>query len=748
MQMSVTTNDKESAPHKWRFARVGGFDQVRLETGADFIALEQLDKKLWASLSCPTHGLECDPKTLELLDTDGDGRIRVSEVLTAIKWIKSILKDPDELTRQSEALPLSAIDESIPEGGRILASARQILLNLGKPDAQFVTTEDTADTVKIFAQTMFNGDGILTPEAAEDERLAAVIRDVMECMGSEIDRSGGPGITQEKLDLFYAELDTYSEWWGKAESDPARLLPFGNSTGEAAEIFRSVKAKVDDFFTRCRLAEFDPGAVGPLNPTAEEYQTIARKELSTAAEDLCALPLSGITAGKPLALDSGINPAWERKMGRFRESVVKPMFGDKSVLNAGEWAIIGEKFAAWEEWFEGKSGSGVEKLGLERVREILALDVKDALAALIEKDKALEQEANSIAEVDKLVRLNRDLFTLLNNFASFQDFYSPGKKAIFQAGSLYIDGRSCDLCIKVDDIAKHSSMANLSHTYIIYCECRRNGEKMNIAAALTDGDAGNLMVGRNGVFYDRKDNEWDATIVKILEHPISIREAFWSPYRQVAKMGHEQIEKIASSHDKKIKDAAATKVAAPSAEAAKAPSEAPFDVGKFAGIFAAIGLAIGAIGTAVASVLTGFLSLKWFQMPLAAGGLVLAISLPSMVIAYFKLRKRNLAPILDANGWAVNTRATINIPFGKTLTALARLPEGAQFSLLDPFAEKERPWKLWASVAAILALVLLLWQQGVFGNLFKGNPLIQETSQVSKQPPKPALAPAAADPVK
>ncbi|NTW36133.1 MAG: hypothetical protein HGB17_08385 [Syntrophobacteraceae bacterium] len=334
---------------------------------------------------------------------------------------------------------------------------------------------------------------------------------------------------------------------------------------------------------------------------------------------------------------------------------------------------------------EDKKGEAVEKLGLNRVREILSLNLKEPLAALIGKDKALEQESNSIASVDKLVRYHRDLFTLLNNFASFQDFYSPGTKAIFQVGSLYMDGRSCDLCIKVDDIAKHSSMANLSQTYIAYCECRRNGdsEKMNIAAALTDGSSDNLMVGRNGVFYDRKGNDWDATIVKISEHPISIREAFWSPYRQIAKMIHEQIEKMAGSQDKKLKESASAGIsgAATAAEAGKPAAEAPVDIGKFAGIFAAIGLAIGAIGTAIAAVLTGFLSLSWWQMPLAIVGLMLLISGPSMVMAYFKLRKRNLAPILDANGWAVNTRATINIPFGKTLTALARLPEGAQSPL-------------------------------------------------------------------
>jgi hypothetical protein len=742
--MGVDKNEKSSTPHKWRFARVGGFDQVRLETGADLLALDELDQKLWASLACPTRGLELDSKTLELIDSDGDGRIRVPEILAAVKWVGSVLKNADDVTKRAGALPLSAIDENTPEGAQLLASAKQILLNLGKPDATFVTAEDTADTVKIFAQTKFNGDGIIPVDSTDDERLKSVIKDVMECLGSELDRSGDPGITQEKTEQFYVELQDYSDWWLKAEDDAANILVFGDATSEAAKVFKAVRTKVDDYFTRCRLAEFDAGAVGPLNPSPEEYQALARKDLSAAAEDIAALPVATIGAGKPLPLDAGINPAWVDLISRLRTAVVKPMFGDKTALDGGEWALISARFVAFESWFDGKKGAAVEKLGLDRVREILGSNMKESLTTLIARDKVLEQEANSIASVDKLVRYHRDLFTLLNNFVSFQDFYSPGTQAIFQVGSLYIDGRSSDLCIKVDDIAKHSGMASRSQTYMAYCECRRKGdaEKMNVAAALTDGDAGNLMVGRNGVFYDRKGNDWDATIVKLIEHPISILEAFWSPYRQIAKMVHEQIEKMAGAQQKKVGDAASAGVsgAAATAEAGKPPAEAPFDVGKFAGIFAAIGLAIGAIGTALAAVLTGFLSLSWWQMPLAVGGLVLFVSGPSMVIAYFKLRKRNLAPILDANGWAVNTRAIVNIPFGKTLTALARLPEGAQSSLVDPFAEKERPWKLYLFLVAVAAVALLLWQKGCVGELWKGRAPKQETTQMLKESPPPAPA--------
>src|SRR6266481_2436049 len=132
--------------HPWKFFRAGGFDQVRLDTGADLVHLDQLDQKLWVALACPTTGLEFDSKTLALIDTDKDGRIRVSEILAATQWACACLKNPDDLLKGLPSLPLNAINEANPEGKRLLASARQILSNLGRNDATEITLEDTADT--------------------------------------------------------------------------------------------------------------------------------------------------------------------------------------------------------------------------------------------------------------------------------------------------------------------------------------------------------------------------------------------------------------------------------------------------------------------------------------------------------------------------------------------------------------------------------------------------------------------------
>jgi len=140
-------------------------------------------------------------------------------------------------------------------------------------------------------------------------------------------------------------------------------------------------------------------------------------------------------------------------------------------------------------------------------------------------------------------------------------------------------------------------------------------------------------------------------------------------------------------------------------------------VGKFAGIFAAIGLAFGAIGGVLASIISGILGLAIWQVPLAVIGLILLISGPAMLVAWFKLKKRNLGPILDANGWAINARARINIPFGKSLTQMAVLPEGSRRSLVDPYADQKPNWPYYVLIAAgVIAALITLWYFRVLGN--------------------------------
>ena len=690
--------------HTWKFFRAGGFDQVKLETGSDLANLDQLDQKLWVALACPTRGLEFDSRTLDLVDMDKDGRVRVPEIIAAAKWATSLLKNPDDLIKGSPSLSLAAINDATPEGKQILASAKQTLINLGKKEATAIGLEEVGDTAKIFAATNFNGDGIIPADAASDDVTRAVIADIMTCLGIEADRSGKPGIGQTKCDTFFTEAQSYSDWWKQAEGDK-NILPLGEATAAASAAVKAVKVKVDDFFARCRLAAFDARAIAALNRQESEYLALAAKDLTITSAEIANFPLAQIAAGKALPLIDGVNPAWAGTLVTLQDVAVTSLLGEKISITEADWAALNAKLAPFETWSAGKVGATVEKLGLKRVREILAGDTKEKIAALIAQDKALEPEANAIAAVEKLIRFNRDLYTLCVNFVSFKNFYSRKIPAIFQAGRLYLDQRSCDLCLTVEDAGKHATMAGLAGAYLAYVDCVRKatGEKLSIVAIFTQGDDDNLMVGRNGVFYDRKGNDFDATISKIVANPISIRQAFWSPYKKFVRFIEEQVAKRAAAAD-----VAATSnlQSTASVTASTPPAAAPHKIDT--GTLAAIGLVLTTLMGALGIIFTKIFDIKprW-EIPLAFVAILLAISMPSVIIAWLKLRKRNLGPILDANGWAVNAKAKMNVPFGASLTQIAVLPPGSQRDLHDPFAEKNKPWGLYGTLLVILGILAL-----------------------------------------
>ena len=369
----------------------------------------------------------------------------------------------------------------------------------------------------------------------------------------------------------------------------------------------------------------------------------------------------------------------------------------------------------------------MEALGLLRARAVLAGGARAALVALLAEDRSHAPEAEAVEEVVRMVHYHRDLFRLLRNFVAFVDLYDVRARAVFQAGTLYLDARSCDLCIRVDDPGAHAPVASLSRMYLAYCACRRpGGETMNIAACFTQGDSDYLTVGRNGVFFDRRGRDWDATIVKIVENPISIRQAFFAPYKKFVRLLEDQVARFAASKaaasDARIAGAAEGVTGA--VTGAKPPPKAePVDVGKMVGIIAALGVGVGALGTLFGGFVSGFLSLQpWWAKLVAVAGVVLVISGPSMFMAWLKLRQRTLGPVLDATGWAVNGRVKVNIPLGTALTARATLPAGASRSLEDPYEDHEARrrrrlvWLLVAVVAALLvaARVTHRWPFGAF----------------------------------
>lgn len=553
--------------YKWNFANVGGATRVRIETAEDIRHLGELDKKMWTVLSCPVNGLEISSDSLSLMDQDGDGQLRLKEVVATADWLCATLKDPQSLFEQSDVITIENIAD---EGIRVIGDRLQKEGKVALADVQAAI-----DAVTIEAQEV-----------------------------------------------------------------PAAPLE--------ADVIAAYKEKSAEY-----AAYFEQ----------EKLQKLG----------LASIP----------------------------EETPKPGMTEKKFLE------MGKQIADWE----------AAKAAAETANA-------DALAAAKAEFEPLR----------KLLLLHRDFYRLLRNFVTLEDFYDNDEKTVasFQAGTLILDQRACKLSIRVNDLAKHESQAPLSGMYLLYCNCenKKTGKKLQIVAAMTQGEIKNLSVGKNGIFYDNDGLDYDATVFKIIENPISIRQAFWTPYRKMAKWVEDKINKSAAEKDAKAFDdmtAKADAAADPNAE--KKPA---FDIAKFAGIFAAIGMALGMIGSALAAVARGMKGLPWWQYLIIFVCILLVISGPSMIMAWMKLRRRNLAPVLNANGWAVNADSIISVPFGLKLTEQVRFPFTKNPVKKNPAGK--------ICLVILLLIVLGLGGYGIYKYITKEEVTAEEVMEVTETEANPAVS--------
>ena len=687
--------------HSWKFVQNGGLIQAQISTIDDVLNLDKLDPKFWTALACPVSGLEFSEETLTLLDADKNGRVRVPEILSVVEYIKKYFTKPEIIMEKGDSIPLDALgDCDFCAGHSPIESAKSVLSILGKPNATEICYDDVANSDKLFSPFVINGDGVLPADCINEDEIAEIVKDIITCTGGTDDICGVKGINRAQKEDFFAFAKSIKEWRDAAIKDEPKIFFLKDKTDAAAAAFSKVQDKINDFYLRCSLINYDESAKDILKAQTDKM-FLAEDGSLLPKDKLAELPLATCEAGKSLPLDSTINPAWESEINEFKENVIKPLF-DKEIKSLSEvnWRKIEGFFESYLAWYKAMPENPVSILGLDRINEILDSNAESIIDDYLTREENHPPVALASVELKKMILIRRDFVQLLKNFVSFVDFYTPGEKAIFQAGTLFIDGRSCELCFKVLDIAKHGTMAALSQCFLVYCDCIKkdsSGEKMQIAALISNGATDNLLVGRNGMFFDRDGNDWDATIVKIIDNPVSIKQAFWSPYKKIMRLIQEKIAKTTSAAETKVFDSMAKVVDNPNEAANSVPSKKT-DVGTIA----AISVAFTGIATVVGGIMEAFLGLgAW--IPLGILGIILLISMPSVLIAWRKLRLRNIAPILDASGWAINGNVRIPTLLGDSLTKLPIYPAKSFLPTKDPYASKKFPIK-----RVIFGLVLLV----------------------------------------
>lgn len=707
-----------SKAHRWAFTRIGGVDQVLLRDGTDIEKLPELDQKLWAALAMPKKAAGVLYATLDALDGDGDGRIRAPDVIEAIRFCGAALTGLDELLVAGEFLEVAGL-----KPGPLADAAAWVLQAEGKAEARQITLSEAQSGAAKLASNRFNGDGVIPASSARDPAVSAAVADIIAAGFGTADLGGSPGVSLAGLESFLSAARAWLSWWRAPAADPT-LLALGAGTSAAWSALEAVRAKVDDYFLRTSLAAISGAKGGAAWGQDARLAAVLASGIRVDTPELLELPLAALSVDGSLSLAGAVNPAWSDAVRAFAAAAAPLLDRGADRLDPQSWARVKALLAPYGAWVAARPPGGIGSLGEKRLEAILAGSERERLEKLIAEDAAWAGKRQHLTDLVKLLLLRRDLVRILRNFVNFADFYF-GRDAVFQAGRLYLDGRECDLCMEVDHPAAHATLAVMSGVFLVYCDCSRTGgSQMSVVAALTAGEAGNLFVGKNGVFYDRDGVDWDARVTRIQVQPISIREAFFSPYRWLARTVEDLVAKRAATAESgrqgKLKSQAESAVATV-ADGASAKAAPGLDLPKKidVGTVAAIGVALGSIGAMVTGILSAFVGMGVW-MPVGLVSIFFLISGPSMLLAYMKLRRRNLGPVLDAEGWAINGRLKINVPFGNALTRLAALPSGSERRFQDPFAERKRPWGLYLVILAVLALAVL-WAAGVL------DPLLPES---------------------
>ena len=677
------------------FKNYGGSYQLRIQDAQDLEKIQTLDETRWAATSIPVSSLNCDNTFTSNVDTDKNGRIRTDEFKAAQAWLFRLLSNRSRLSEGTDVLILDDVDTSHPEGKKILAAAKRILTNLNLPDAREISLDEVRDVKNIMARADTNGDGIIPPEAAFNPDLARFIVSIMETVGSTVDASGQPGISEEQLKVFLEEASAYLSWKDRGQMPKGEkttgIMPWGTETPPAFELISNLEEKIEQYFTQCDMIRFDERAAVQMRLRQKELEEIDFSDKLAMKARLKGAPLTLPNAKGILNLDKTINPLYAECLDELGDKVLKRALGRLvKELTKEKWNRVKAIFVPYRKWLENKRGERVEKLGADQLRLYLKGPYRQQLSQLIAKDRMVTNELDQIHNLEKLILYQRWLMDLANNFVSFSNLYDPEHCSLFEMGALVIDGRQMTFTMKVHDRQAHRKVAENSFMYLMYLEItgrkdkdvdpvslpRVNGEqdrtiKFEIVAAVTSGSAGRLRIGKRGVFFSTDGREWDAEVVDIVENPISIGESIREPFQQFTGFIKKQVEKFTQTNQAKLEGS----FAKPSAS------------GMTRDLLLGGGIAIAALGSAFAYITKALSQIRAVHVLGVLLGVIAIILLPGMIIGFIKIRKRDMSVILEASGWAVNARMRLNAILGQLFTHLPPLPKGAQKRRRDVIKE-------------------------------------------------------------
>ena len=685
------------------FQSFGRSHHLIMQTAEDLQHVLELDEAHWVATSAPTGSLRADATFLDLIDTDKNGRIICFEIRNMIRWLFDTLSDLTGVTEASTTLKLESINTETGDGQRIHQSVQKMLNRLALPDATEITLEQVRKIKTSVESAPVSEGGVALPQATFDGQIKQFIVDILSTVGGAPHPSGEQGVSQGRLDQFLANAQGFLAWQARGvipEGETATdIMPLGAGTPAAFAALSAVRAKIDQYFAQCEALSFDPRVANIIAPSEVKLRESDFNDPASIDDMLKNAPLATPKPERILAVSEPLNPFYADMMRTFREQVAEPLLGGPvEVLSEKEWMAVKGKLAAYEAWVNSRTGGAVEPLGTEKLQGYLDEKFSSAVKSLIAESSATAFALDNIRLVEKLILYQANVLDLANNFVSFPHLYVLDRRAMFEMGTLVMDGRRFSFSVRVDNRDQHTKMAGSSNMYVLYAEItsRQDGEKREIAVPVTSGGKGNVCLGKRGLFIDVAGREWDAIVVHVIENPIGIWQAIVSPFKRLTALLTGKIESLTTAAEKSL-DSAATKTLSALDGGPKPPAQQGSPGMAMGGLMMGGGVAIAALGSAAAYITKTLASMHWYVFVGGILGAILAVMLPSSIIALVKLRKRDLSSVLEACGWAINARMRLTIPLGRFFSSSPPYPATAKGVV-------NRRWWLILAVLVLLAV--------------------------------------------
>ena len=695
-----------STDHSKTFRRYGRSYHLQIETAADLENVLDLDEAHWVATNAPIRTINCDETFLGLLDSDSNGRITCQDMKGAVSWLLGSLRDYAAVAERSHKLQLSAINTDTYEGAKIRGAADKILSKLGQSDAGEVTLEQVRQ-IKTEVESMpVSEAGVVLPQATQDAEIQEFLGDVIAATGGAPHPSGTPGVGSVQLDQFIADAAAYTNWHDQGAipggMDKTQVMPFGVETATAFAILESVRGKIDQYFAQCEALALDEQFIRRMGWTESELQDIDFDDPAAIEEVLKKAPLAKANATRLLSFEDPVNPYYAETLERFRRIVAGPVLGDcGATLSAVQWTEIKSVFAAHQSWVQAKSGAAVEPLGRDKLQVYLDQRFAEAVRNLIAESTKTAFVLENIRLLERLILYQAFMIDLANNFVSLPHLYDPDSRAMFEMGALVMDGRRFNLAVRAEDRGQHAAVAKTSNMFVVYVEVagREAGQAYEVAIPVTSGGKGNLCVGKRGVFRDIRGNEYDARVVHVIENPISYREALVSPFQRLGKLLTGKIESMTAAAEKKL-DAQVSTPPNQIGPQGMAGGQAPTQGSGLltGGLLMGGGVAVAALGSAVAYITKTLGGVPKLNIFLGILGAILLVLFPISIVAFLKLRRRDLSAILEGSGWGINSRMRLTHKLGRFFTEKPEYPKGSK-------GVRRVAWRLILAVFVLIAAV-------------------------------------------